>query len=224
MIGVTLVPLAGLPLVGAAFVLWALPRAAGSDAAFAVAGLSLVAAACVGPFFWKRTDGDVAWTPALRAAQASALFGVACVVACTLVAWRRGGPFAASAWAGAFAGLYAYVLGAVGYALGGGPARAGIAVLGCFLLATLFFWDEAFLFDAGADGRAASAARAFDLNPAAAASVTLGFDWIHAKGLYTGSQTAESLVAVPLRGLGSYSAKLGLVGLLAGAAGLWRRP
>jgi len=210
-----------LPLAGAAFVLWALPDASGAGAAFAAAGLSLVAAACCGPFFWR--PGRRRWSAARDAALRSALFAAAAAVAVAAVAWRRGGPVAGSLAAGAFAGLYAYVLGAAAYAAGGGPARAGIAVLGYLLLCTLFFWDEAFLFDAGPEGRRASAARAFDWNPAAAASVTLGFDWIHAKGLYTGNQTAESLVAVPLRGLGAYAWRLAVVGLVATAAGLWRR-
>jgi hypothetical protein len=142
--------------------------------------------------------------------------------ACVVVAVVRDGAPWAALIVGLFSGLFAFALGAVAHLLGGGPARLLAAGAGLVLLATLLFWDEAFLLEA--DDRKGSAALAFELNPAAAASVTLAFDWIHAPALYTGNETAESLVGVELAGVARYSGYLAAAAVVAVALGFWRRP
>ena len=102
-----------------------------------------------------------------------------------------------------------------------GAARVVVAALALTLLATLFFWDDFALFDAA--DRKESAHLAFHLNAAAAASMTLDFDWLHAKVLYKDNQTAESLVMVPLEGIGTFSVKLALIAAACVGLGLWRK-
>jgi hypothetical protein len=189
----------------------------GAGAPFAVALLSLAGAAAFGPFTFAAPPGAPRWSPLRQGALAGLSFALSGALACAAA-----GASAASAAAGALAGPFALALGAAAYAAGGGLARAAAAALGLALLSTLFWWDQAFLFHAA--DRKASAALAFQLNPAAAASVTLGFDWIHSETLYRNNQTAESLVAVPLPGAGAMAEKLLAIGALAGALGLRRRP
>jgi hypothetical protein len=182
--------------------------------AFGAAFLILVGAAATGPFTFAAAPGAPRHHPLRQGAIAALAFAVAGAL---LLALAHG-----NAAAGALAGPFALALGALAYALGGGLARAAAAVLGLALLTTLFFWDAHFLFHAA--DRKASAALAFALNPAAAASVTLGFDWIHADVLYRGNQTVESLVGVPLGGAGAMAWKLLLIGGGAGGLGLLRKP
>jgi hypothetical protein len=191
-----------------AFALFAVDRA-GPDRSFAAALLVLVGAAAAGPFTFAAPPGAPRWSPLRQGALAGLAFAGAGALACLSPA-------------GALAGPFAFALGALAYALGGGLARALAAALGLAMLLTLFHWDDLFLLRA--DDRRASAALAFALNPAAAASVTLGFDWIHSPELYRNNQTAESLALVPLPGAGAMAWKLLLAGGVAGAAGLWRRP
>lgn len=182
--------------------------------AFAAALLMLVGAATCGPFLFAAAPGAPRHAPLRQGALAGAAFAVAGAVACAA--------FGGAPLAGALAGPYAFALGAVAYLLGGGLARAAVAATGLAFLATLFHWEALFLLRA--EDRKASAALAFALNPAAAASVTLGFDWIHCDVLYRNNQTAESLVGVPLGGAGAMALKLLLIGGGAGGMGLLRRP
>jgi len=203
-----------------AFVLLALPRAEGAQAVFAAALLGLVAAAAVGPSTFVAYAGDARWRPAVRGVVTCAALALALAAACAVVAFARQGPWLPAIGCGLFCGLYALAGGAVARLLGGGPARVLVAGAGLALLCTLFFWDDLFLL--GAPDRKVSAATAFAWNPAAAASVTLGFDWIHAPGLYTGNQTCESLFGVPLAGIGSYAWKLLAVTAVAAPLGMRR--
>jgi hypothetical protein len=209
--------LAPLALAAAtfAFVAAVLDRPAG--AVFAAALLMLVHAAAFGPFTFAAAPGAPPWSPLRQ----GALAGLAFALSGALVCFGLGRTLDAAA-AGALAGPFAFALGAVAYALGGGIARAAAAAAGLALLATLFWWDGLFLFQAA--DRKSSAALAFGLNPAAAASVTAGFDWIHSEVLYRNNQTAESLVAVPLEGAGAMALKLLGIGGGAGALGLLRKP
>jgi hypothetical protein len=195
-----------------AFVLLALEPRDGVAAAFAASFLSFVVAACAGPCCFG-TPGAAAWR--------CGAIGACGAVACGAVALARGGPVGAALLCGLFSGLFAFALGAAADALGGGVLRVAATAAGLALLSTLLWWDGAFLLDAA--DRKASAALAFRLNPAAGASVTLGFDWLHAKALYTGNETAESMLGVPLPGIGSHSLKLAAVGGLGALAGWWRR-
>jgi hypothetical protein len=203
------VVLAGLAL---AFVLTSLEGP--GNRAFAAAFLILVGAAACGPFAFAAAPGAPRHAPLRQGALAGVAFALAGAIAC----FACGG----TPYAGALAGPFALALGAVAHALGGGLARAAVAGAGLALLATLFHWDALFLLRA--EDRKASALLAFALNPAAAASVTLGFDWIHCEVLYRNNQTAESLVAVPLPGAGAMAWKLLLIGGGAGGLGLLRRP
>jgi len=189
----------------------------GDGAPFAAALLMLVGAAALGPFAFAAAPGAPRHAPLRRGALAALALAVCGTLVCAGIART-----ASAAAAGALAGAFAFALGAVAYALGGGLARAAAAAVGLALLATLFWWDAAFLFHAS--DRKASAALAFALNPAAAASATLGFDWIHCETLYRNNQTCESLVGVPLPGAGAMAWKLLLIGGGAGALGLLRRP
>lgn len=182
--------------------------------AFAAALLMLVAAAACGPFVFDAAPGAPRHLPVRQGALAAIAFTIG-GAALTTVLGR--GP-----WAGALAGPYAFALGAVAYAIGGGIGRAVVAAAGLALLATLFHWDTLFLLRA--EDRKGSAALAYALNPAAAASTTLAFDWIHCEVLYRNNQTCESLVGVPLPGVGAMTWKLLLIGGGAGALGLLRRP
>ena len=158
-----------------------LAPADGKSAAFAAVYLSLVAAACVGPFLDAKGVGA---------------FGLGALVVCTV--------------SGAFApGLYVAFFAATVAVVGRSIYRPAVCVAALALLTTFFYWDEAFLFDAA--NRRESAALAFSLNPAAAASFTIGFDWMHAKALYSQSQTAESMFGVPLSGLGTCAARTAAV-------------
>ena len=205
-------------LVGAGATLWfalaALDHARGPGAPFAVCLIGLVVGAVAGPFLF---DEKGARPAAIRAT----FLGVAAAVACGLVAALRDGPILASIACGLFCGLWAFALAAVADLLGGDLWRPLVALLGLALVATLFYWDDAFLLRASS--RASSAALAFAINPAAAVSATLDFDWVHAKALYTDNQTAESMVNVARSGIGTYS--LGLIAVAIPAAGLgaWRR-
>ena len=194
----------------------------GPGSVFATSLLALVVAAAVGPCSFRLQDGDGWWAAAVRGAAVCAALAAVMTAACVVVAVARDGAVGTAVLVGLFSGLFAFALGAVAHLLGGGPARLLVAAAGLALLATLLVWDEAFLLDA--DDRKGSAALAFELNPAAAASVTLGFDWIHARALYRGNETAESLVGVELRGVGSYSLKLAALAIAAAGLGFWRRP
>jgi hypothetical protein len=205
----------------AAFVLGVL-HGDGPSSVFATSLLALVVAAAVGPNSFRLQDGDGWWAAALRGAVVCSALAVFMAVACVVVAVARDGAVGTAIVVGLFSGLFAFALGAVAHLLGGGPARLLVAAAGLALLATLLVWDEAFLLDA--EDRKGSAALAFELNPAAAASVTLGFDWIHAPALYRGNETAESLVGVELRGVGSYSLSLAALAVAAVGLGFWRRP
>ncbi|MGQ0612480.1 MAG: hypothetical protein ACT4PV_01850 [Planctomycetaceae bacterium] len=202
-----------------AFQLFAL--APGEGAAFAACALCLVFAAAVGPFLVAGADAAAAL---LRCAAVAACGAAVCA---GLGAARGSAAFAAGL-AGAFCGLYALALGALAQLgsllLGHRPAALLASSLGLVLLATLFFWDGAFLRDAA--DRKASARRAVAWNAAAGAAVTLEFDWIHAKALYSGNETAESLAGVPREGLGGVSLRAGIVAVVAGGLArlLRRRP
>ena len=188
-----------------AFALLALQPSDGAAATFAAVYLALVLAACCGPFLDR-------WS--------MVAFPVAAVLLCAVVAGARGGPVGSAVLGGLFAGLLAVTASALSSALGADLWRVVLCAVGLALLTTFFYWDEAFLLRAA--DRRASAAWAFALNPAAAASVTLGFDWMHAKALYTGNQTAESMFGVPLAGMGAYSVKLAAVLVPATLVALWR--
>ena len=194
----------------------------GPESVFAGSFLALVVAAAVGPCSFRLQDGDGWWAAAVRGAAVCAGLAVVMAAACAVVAVARDGAPWTAIVVGLFSGLFAFTLGAVAHLLGGGPARLVAAGAGLALLATLLVWDEAFLLDAG--DRKGSAALAFELNPAAAASVTLGFDWIHAPTLYSGNETAESLVGVELRGVRTYSGNLAALAVIAVGLGFWRRP
>jgi len=204
------------------FVLLALPRAEGSAALFAAALLWLVIGACAGAASFDRREEDRRWSPALRGLVHCLLLGLGGLAGCGFVAWARHLPLGGAAAAGLFSGLFAFSCGALAHALGGGLARPAVAFAGLALLATFFYWDDAFLLRA--EDRKASAELAFELNPAAAAAVSLDYDWIHAGALYTGNETAESMVGIPLQGMGHYALVLALVSLAGVGAGLWRRP
>jgi hypothetical protein len=188
-----------------AFLLLALHPSDGAAALFAAVFLALAAGACCGPFLSLR--------------QAAA-FTVAAVLSCVVVALARGGATTNAIGCGLFAGLFAGTAGATAGAIRIGIVRPLLCVAGLALLTTFFYWDEAFLF-AAAD-RKASASLAFDLNPAAAASVTIGFDWMHAKALYTDNQTAESMFGVPVSGAGLYALKVLGLFIPATAIAVWR--
>lgn len=196
-------------LLTTAFVGTVCSGAAGNGASFAAALVALACAGATGPFLFP-TNGPwrAAW---LRGCARAGIVALAAVVALGTIAVWREGPFAASLAVGAFAGLYAWTGGALGHALGAGWWRCAVAVLAVLALTTLFFWDDWFLREAA--DRKSSAAFAFGVNPAAAAAVTLEFDWIHAKALYTNNETAESLVGIPLSGVASYAWKLAVLGV-----------
>jgi hypothetical protein len=194
----------------------------GRESVFATCFLALVVAAAVGPCSFRLEEGDGWWAGAVRGAVVCTALAVVMAAACAAVAVARDGALGTAIVVGLFSGLFAFAAGAVAHMLGGGPARLLAAGAGLALLATLLVWDEAFLLEA--DDRKGSAALAFELNPAAAASVTLGFDWIHAPALYTGNETAESLVGVELSGVANYSAYLAALAVVAVALGCWRRP
>jgi len=194
----------------------------GPESVFAGSLLALVVAAAVGPCSFRLQDGDGWWAAAVRGAAVCTGLAVVMAAACVVLAVARGGPPWPALGVGLFSGLFAFTLGAVAHLLGGGPARVLAAGAGLALLATLLVWDEAFLLEA--EDRKGSAALAFELNPAAAASVTLGYDWIHAPALYAGNETAESLVGVELRGVGTYAGGLAALAVVACGLGFWRRP
>jgi hypothetical protein len=116
---------------------------------------------------------------------------------------------------------YAILFAATAAAMGRTLYRPAVCLLGLALLTTFFYWDEVFLLDAA--DRKQSAAWAFAINPAAAASLTLGFDWVHAKALYSHSQTAESMFGVPMHGLGWMTLKTGAVFVPFAGLAWWRR-
>lgn len=220
--------LAALPLpvvvAGAviSFVLFALDRATGVESVFAVALLGLVAAASIGPCSFPVVRGEGRWSPAAGGAVVCVSLALPLSGAALLVAGVRGGPLGGALAVGLFCGLYAFACGAVAHLLGGGLARIAVAALALALPATLFFWDDLFL--AVAEDRKASVDTALSINPAVAAAVTLGYDWIHAKGLYTGNETAESVLGVRLQGVGVYSTRLLAVAIPALLLGGWRKP
>jgi hypothetical protein len=176
----------------------ALAPANAPAALFAAAYLALLAAACIAPF--------LRWRGVLAFALAAAV----------VLAAATGGLWAAKLAAAGYVALFAATAAAVGRSI----YRPAVCALALLCLTTLFYWDRAFLFDAA--DRKRSAALAFALNPAAALSVTVGFDWVHAKALYSRSQTAESMFGVPLHGLATMAWKTLLV--LVPFAGLarWR--
>jgi len=197
----------------AAFLFGALEPYDATEAAFAAALLGLAAAACAGPFLFS--DGDSRGLRRIARAGLRALLLGAAVV---LVAGVFSGRWGAALGCGLFCALFAYALAALADLMRGRVAAVLVGAAGLTLLFTLHLWDDLFLF--GAADRAKSAHLAFSLNPAAAASRSLGFDWVHAKALYADNQTAESTFGVPLPGLVAYSAKLALVAAAATGLGL----
>ena len=189
-----------------AFLLLILQPSDGAAASFAAAYLALAAAACCGPFFGLRS---------------CVAFAVCSVLVCGGVALARDSALGPALLAGLFAGLLAATASAAAAAAGVDLVRPLIAAGLLALLTTFFYWDDAFLLTAA--DRRASAALAFAINPAAAASVTLGFDWMHAKALYTNNQTAESMFGIPLPGMGVYAWKLAIVFVVSGALAYWRQ-
>ena len=187
---------AGGALLALPFVRFAIAPGEGAAAAFAATFLLLLYAACVGPSFGARA-APLAWSVGGAGALAVPLCG---------------GPLLPGIACGLFIGLFAYALAAFARLLRGGVSQVLVSLLALLLLSTLFWWDGWFL--PASSSRKASASLAFHLNPAAACSVTLGFDWLHAKGLYTGNQTAESMHGVPLLGLFAYAWKTALFALL----------
>ncbi len=179
------------------FVSFGLAASDAKEAAFATAGLMLVVAACAGPFL---TDGVDIQRGALRGGLFAACAGLACVLA---------GRSLEALLCGLFCGLYAYTLGLLADMFPARVQRVVVAMAGLAVLATLHFWDEFHLF--GAENRKASADLAFHLNPAAAVSVTLDYDWIHAPELYRNNQTAESMFGLKLGGVAAYGWKLLLI-------------
>lgn len=157
---------------------------------FAAVALCLLVAGVVGP--WLHAEADPALLP-LRCLLVAALAGAVCGF--------HGAP---AVTMGLFCGLYAFASGSVAAAC---RARLPAGALAAALLATLHLWDALAPFE---DPKSA-ADLAFRLNAAAAASVTLDFDWVHAKALYAGNQTAESLAGVPRRGIGHFSLACGSV-------------
>jgi hypothetical protein len=217
-LGTALLPIGVGAVCALVFLLGVLTPGTGKGAAFAAALLCLLLAAAGGPFCFERKQADGRWSSARRGALRCAVLGVAAATVCGIVSVRHDGPTGFALMAGLFCGLYAYALGSVGDLL---RVPLLFAALGVVLLATLHFWDDLFLLQAA--DRKGSAALAFQINAAAAAAVTLDFDWIHAKALYTDNQTAESLVGVPLLGLGSFALKLLGIAAAATLAGAWTR-
>ncbi len=168
------------------FLLGVLDPVDGPSAAFAAVYLTLICAACAGPFL------DI---------RGLAAFGAAALVVTLATTLEAQGPWLVALASAAYATLFAATAAAIGRTV----YRPAICAVALLLLTTFFYWDDAFLFDAA--DRRQSAAWAFAINPAAAASLTLGFDWMHAKALYSSSQTAESMFGVPMSGLGAMTAK-----------------
>jgi len=203
--------LAAVGWVGAAgaaiaFVLLALRPENGTAALFAAAYLALAAGACCGPFLSPR--GTLAF------------LGAAMLLCCS-VAWARPASFLLALQVAGFAALFAATGAALAGAIRVDFVRPLIALAGLALLTTFFYWDNAFLLTAA--DRKASASLAFHLNPAAAVSVLLDFDWMHAKALYTNNQTAESIFGVPLSGAYSYAGKMAALCVPAAAIAFWRQ-
>jgi len=217
-LGAALLPIGVGAVCALVFLLGVHTPGTGKEAAFAAVALCLLLAAAGGPFCFERSSADGRWSSASRGAVRCAVLGVVAATVCGIVSVRHDGPTGVALMAGLFCGLYAYALGSVGDLL---RVPLVFAALGLVLLATLHFWDDVFLLQAA--DRKGSAALAFHINAAAAASVTLDFDWIHAKALYTDNQTAESLVGVPLSGLGGFSLKLLGIAAAATIAGAWTR-
>ena len=117
-------------------------------------------------------------------------------------------------------GLFVALFAATAHALGRTLYRPAIVVLGLALIGTFFYWDDLFLFDAA--DRSASAGTAYAINPAAAVSGALDFDWMYAKVLYGQSQTAESMFNVPRPGVLPYSLWLLGIGVAFGGLAFWR--
>lgn len=184
-----------------AFLFLALEPTDGKEATFAAVFACLLASAAAGPFL---------------TARAAAVFAAGPPLVCGVVAVAHGGPVGAALLCGLFCAAYAGTLAAWAHALRGGVAAVALGVLGIALLFTLHVWDDCFL--PRTTSQTGSAAVAFGLNPAAAASVALDFDWVHAKALYTNNQTAEAMFGVPRQGLGGYALRLG--GLAVAAIGL----
>jgi len=192
-----------------AFLFGVLDPADAKEAVFATVFLGLVAGAAVGPFLGL---------PGRWPAVVCLGIGLA-TAAVALFAARAGDGLL---WRALAAGLFCALF-ALAASHGGAvmerilPGRTGpVLVAGCALalLFTLHVWDDA-VFE-GVKDRKGSASLAFALNPAAAASITLEFDWIHATELYRHNETAESMAGVPRAGLGTYAWKMALVALVAG--------
>jgi len=205
-----------------AFVLFALKPGDATASVFAGASLGFVVAAAVGACSFTTREGGGRLAPARRGLVRCGILAAAAIVVCALVALARDGPLWGAIGAGAFAGLFALACGAWAHALGGGPARVLVAAAAFFCLSTLHVWSDWVL--PHTDDWKASAARAFNLNPLAALSITLDFDWVHSKALYTGNETAESLAGVRLLGAGGYAWRLACVAVAGVVAGLWRKP
>jgi hypothetical protein len=164
---------------------------------FAAAALSLLLSAILGPFL---VTGAV--TGLLRCGALAALAALLC----------------RSPLLGLFSGLYAFAAGAVADLFRAKAARLLAAAAAAALLGTLLYWD------ALGSGKE-HAALGFRLSALAAASVTIDFDWVHAKALYTNNFAAESLAGVERPGIGPFSlrcAAVAAVALALGRVAPWR--
>jgi len=213
----TALAVAGSLGVSLTFLHGALAPADTASAAFAACFLALVFAACTGPFLFGRRPGEARLAPAVRGGLRAVAYAAG---AALLVAVAGATPSLALA-CGLYAGLFAFTLAALADLMRAGPFALVVAAAALASLATFFYWDDAFLL--AATDRKATAALAFQLNPAAPVSLALGFDWIHAKVLYTGNETAESLVQVPVPGLGAVAGRLAVIAAAATGLGAWRR-
>ncbi|MEM8886127.1 MAG: hypothetical protein AAGD14_18830 [Planctomycetota bacterium] len=187
----------GLPaLLGAAaallFLFFAIQPTAADARAFAAVFLCLLAAACVGPFLDR--GGAIAFTGAAL-----------------IVALAGGAGFAAL-----YPALFAATLACMGCVL----YRPAVALTALVCLTTYFWWDPVVLFRS-TDPRA-TVLWAHVINPASSAAITLDFDWVHAKALYTNNQTPEMMVGVPLYGLGRCALYTAALALPFAAIAFWK--
>ncbi len=204
---------------GVLFLCWGLGAPHGTEGAFAAACIGLFWAGLLGPFVYTRVHKDAFWAPPVRGALRCALLGLTAASVCAVYAALTRGPIGAAFVAGLFCGFYAWSAGALGDLLAffvpPRLASSGAAALAIVLLGTLMYWDALFLPapERGGPARNASAATALQLNAAAAVSVTLDYDWLHASVLYRNNETAESMAGVRRGGVGGFVLRSGLVAL-----------
>ncbi len=200
---------------GVLFLWWGLGAPHETEGTFAAACVGLFCAGLLGPFAYTRVHDDAFWSPPVRGALRCALLGLTVGTVCAVYATLTGGPAGAALGVGLFCGFYAWSAGALGDLLAFFvPPRLALsaaAALAIVLLGTLLYWDALFLH--GAADRHASADTAFRLNAAAAVSVTLDYDWLHAPVLYRNNETAESMAGVQRSGVGGFMLHSGLVAL-----------